>query len=185
MYNVFSIRADQVLQGHGTTNTGNLARKCFKDPAKFADALEIDRELIQNIVTILLLFKCKAYIDSNEVENLCLKTYNMHYNLYPWARMSPTVHKLLMHGCQIARKFPLPIAYFAEDAGESWHKYYRKNMIMHARQTSKANRLQDVFDRAIYLTDPMTSLISERSTKNEIIKLPTSLQKYHQDWLVK
>lgn len=73
--------------------------------------------------------------------------------------MSPTFHKLLKHGCEIARQLPLPVAFYAEDANESWHKYYRKNMIDHTRQNSRENRLQDVFNRAVYMTDPKISLI--------------------------
>ena len=133
---------------------------------------------------ILLLFECKAYLKINKVEKVCLETYNMYYELYPWIHISPTVHKLLIHGCQIAKKFPLPMAYFAEDAGESWHKHYRKNMVIHARQNSKINRLGDVFDRAIYLTDPMISLISGRKNMTKIITLPASVQEYILEGLV-
>ena len=73
--------------------------------------------------------------------------------------MNPSLHKLLKHGCEIAREFPLPMIYYSEDANESWHKLYRKNMSAHSRQNSRKNRLLDVFNRAVYLTDPMISLI--------------------------
>lgn len=73
--------------------------------------------------------------------------------------MSPTLHKLLKHSCDIVRELPLPVAYYAEDANESWHKLYRQNMIRHARQNSRKNRIIDVYNRAIYLSDPKISLI--------------------------
>ena len=73
--------------------------------------------------------------------------------------MKPTVHKLLRHSCEIARKFRLPMAYYSEDANESWHKLCRKFMVSHFRQTSRQKRLLDVFNRAVYLTDPKISLI--------------------------
>ena len=153
------VRVDQVLQGHGTTNTGNLARRCFHDPKLFAEALGIDPKLVENISVILSAFKSKKSVKLDELEQFCSNTYNLHYRLYPWARMNPSLHKLLKHGCQIARQFPLPIAYYAEDANESWHKVYRKNIKSHARQNSRKNRLFDIFKRAIYLSDPKISLI--------------------------
>lgn len=62
----------------------------------------------------------------DKLEEFCWSTYCLHYEKYAWARMSPSLHKLLKHGCEIARQFPLPISYYAEDANESWHKLYKK-----------------------------------------------------------
>ena len=95
----------------------------------------------------------------DEFENLCSKAHDLHYQLYPWARMSPTVHKLLIHSSDIIRQFPLPIAYYSEDASESWHKIYRQNLVSHARQISREARILDTFNRAVYVTDPVISLI--------------------------
>lgn len=39
------MHVDQVLQGTGTTNNENMARACFTDPNKFAEALEIDNKV--------------------------------------------------------------------------------------------------------------------------------------------
>lgn len=89
------------MQCHGTSNTGNLARRCFKDPTIFADALQIDCLLVTNIATILAAFKSKARINLDKLELFCWKTYCLQYELYPWARMSPTCHKLLKHGCSV------------------------------------------------------------------------------------
>lgn len=144
VYDLLGVKVDQVLQGHGTTNTGNVARRCFDQPDLFAEALEIDAELVRNIAMILLTFKSKNKIKLKELNEVCQQTYRLHYNKYPWARMNPTMHKLLIHGCQIAEQFPLPIAYFSEDANESWHKLYRENTISHSRQNSRENRILDV-----------------------------------------
>lgn len=73
--------------------------------------------------------------------------------------MNPSVHKLLRHGVKIAERFPLSLAYFAEDSAESMHKYYRKNSLAHARQSSRERRLLDVFNRSVDLSDPAVSLV--------------------------
>ena len=75
--------ADKVLQGHGTTNTGNIARTCFKDPEKFARSLEIDSEIVQNIATIIALFRVKEDVYLDRLKTLCRETYNLHYRMYP------------------------------------------------------------------------------------------------------
>lgn len=107
----------------------------------------------------------------------------MHYRLYPWARMNPTIHKFLRHGCEISSRFPLPIAYYADDALESAHKYYRKNMILHARQNSRRNRILDIFNRAVYMSDPKMSLIKigDRLRKLKKNKITSDMLKYIKD----
>lgn len=42
VYEAICVRVDVVKQGKGTTNTGNVARRCFADPDKFAEALGLD-----------------------------------------------------------------------------------------------------------------------------------------------
>lgn len=159
MNEAFGIRVDQVLQGHGTTNTGNLARLCFSDPIKFAKALEIDEELVSKISLILSLLRCKEELDIAKFETLCKDTYQLNYTRYPWSRMCPTLHKLLKHGTAIIQNFPMPIVYYSEDASESSHKIYRENLICHSRQTSRKDRIVDTFNRAMYTSDPLISLI--------------------------
>ena len=94
--------------------------------------------------------------------------------------MNPSMHKLLKHGCEVARKFPLPIAYYSEDGSESWHKLYRRNMTKHSRQTSRENRLLDVFNKALHLSDPKISLImiDKRLKKKKLRKTPRQVLKY-------
>lgn len=172
----FSIKVDQVLQGHGTTNTGNLSRKCFDDPQKFSEALEIDSRLVSNIALIINLLRCKQYLQLDEFERLCVKTHNLHYQLYPWARMCPTLHKLLKHSSDIIGRFPLPIAYYSEDASEAWHKMYRKNLVSHARQISREARIHDTFNRAVYVTDPLISLLYIQNRLKGQWKTPVTVE---------
>ncbi|KAJ8665723.1 hypothetical protein QAD02_007385 [Eretmocerus hayati] len=89
----------------------------------------------------------------------------MFYEKYDKAFMNPTLHKFLTHGSDIAEEFPLPVAYFSEDALECWHKILRRDKNAHARQCS---RREDLFNRAMHLSDPLISLISlETSVEKE------------------
>lgn len=169
LFEGFGIRVDQVLQGFGTTNTGNLARKCLSDPTKFAEYLELDERLVTNISTVITAFRCKQNLELDKVQILCSETYRLYFELYPWARMSPTVHKILKHGVDIAKQFPMPMAFFSEDANETSHKYYRSNFKNHARQYKRSARLLDVFNRQMYRSDPKVSMmyIQQRLKKHK------------------
>lgn len=159
LFEAFSVRVDEVQHGSGTSLTGNIARKCLRDPEALATALEIDSELVKRLWYILLAFRQKDGIDLHELERYCTETYKMYFSLYTWAKMNPSVHKLLRHGPAIANEFPLSLAYFSEDAAESMHKYYRKNSLAHARQSSREHRLLDVYNRSVDLSDPAISLV--------------------------
>lgn len=145
------------MVGFGTTNTGIVARRCFNEPEKFADCLGLDQQLVVNLATILACYRSKANIDYDALSIISKSTYRMHFTLYPWARMNPTKHKLLIHGPEVGKLFNLPLSFLAEDGQESWHKMYRKNIVGHARQDKREHRLTDTFDTAIYATDPVAN----------------------------
>lgn len=158
LFEEFSVRVDVVQHGSGTSMNGNSARKFFSDPPKLAKALGINEELVKRFAYSILAFKQKEGINLAKLETYCTETYKLYFSTYTWAKLNPTVHKMLRHGVAIAREFPLSLAYFAEDAAESMHKFYRKNSISHARQNSRANRLKDVFNRSVDLSDPLISM---------------------------
>lgn len=169
----FAVRVGEVQQGVGTSLNGNTARTCLKDPSALARVLELNEELVQRLAYILLAFRQKKDVDMTKLQSYCTQTYKLFFSAYDWAKMNPSVHKMLRHGVDIAKQFPLSLAYFAEDAAESMHKCYRKNSISHARQNSRANRLLDVFNRLIDLSDPLISLIYlEDRIKHEKDALP-------------
>ena len=128
---------------------------------------------------IIKAFKCKKNLKLGILERFCLETNDLYFYYYPWAHMNPSLHKLLVHGCQIAKKFPLPMAYFSEDANESMHKYYRDWITNRSRQNNRANRLLDTFNSAVYFSDPKISLynINDRIEKNENV-LPVDVQNF-------
>lgn len=76
------------------------------------------------------------------------------------AKMLPSVHTLLVHGCGIDRSFKYPHIYYAEDALEHWHKLNRINLRNHSRQSSRLNRIKDMANYAIYCSDPIISIAS-------------------------
>lgn len=67
----FGVRVDQVLQGHGTTNTGNLSGKFFDNLKKFSKSTCLNKRLVCNIATIISIYGCKKLFKQNFVEILC------------------------------------------------------------------------------------------------------------------
>lgn len=166
------------MVGYGTTNTGNVARRCFDEPEKFADACGLDREFFTNIATILRCYRSKFVLDFDAVERLSHQTYRQHFTLYPWARMNPTTHKILIHGPEIGRHFPLPLSFLAEDGQEAWHKYYRQNLVGHSRQDSREHRIMDTYNAAIYATDPFVTLSTHDEDKDDDEEIPEMIKQY-------
>lgn len=62
LYDKFEVKVDLCLQGHGTRNTGNLARRCFNDPKLFAECLELDYTFVQNLAHIIICFRAKKRV---------------------------------------------------------------------------------------------------------------------------
>lgn len=148
---------DQVLQGKGSSNTGNVAKRLLHNPILLAETLELEEEFVIKI--ILIAFSSKRQIDFDKMESICEKTNTIFYQQYSWAKMRPTVHKYLKHGVKHCKNFKHSQAFYAEDAGEHMHKLYRNYEKTHARQNSRKNRLMDTFNQALYKSDPLISLI--------------------------
>lgn len=53
--NLKNVNADQVLQAKETTDTGEMAKQCLNEPAKFAECLEIDKGFVIRLAKILML----------------------------------------------------------------------------------------------------------------------------------
>lgn len=49
----------------------------------------------------------------------------MYVKLYPWYPMSPTVHKILMHGPLVIQNAILPIGQLSEEAAKARNKHFR------------------------------------------------------------
>lgn len=154
----FHVHVDEVLQGKGKTNTGGIAKRLLSEPQKLATALELDVNFVTRLAKILSAMSCREAIDIDKLEEYCLETNSLFYQIYHWAEMRPTVHKFLVHGCQIIRQFRFPQLFYAEDGLERWHQSHRKNSREHSRQSSRLFRLTDMFNYAIYSTDPAVFL---------------------------
>lgn len=81
-------------------------------------------------------------------------------NLYDWHPMTPTMHKILVHGAVIIEKALLPIGQLSEEAAEARNKHFRCYRQDFARKFSRENYNQDVFNRLLLSSDLLLSIYS-------------------------
>lgn len=166
--NQLGLRVDQPIPGGaGTTNTGNVARRAFKDPQKLSEILELDYDLICNLRIILMLLSCHENVDPEKYDELAKTTAKMFVENYSWFNMTPTLHRILIHGAQVIRSSVLPVGMFAEHAAESLNKLYRYERIFHARKDSMEHNIFDMFTRLQISSDPFISSIKLQDTKTK------------------
>lgn len=138
-------------------SAGNTARKVFDNPVEAASILELDVTLIRRLAVVLKALTSGKELNISRYHSYALEVGELYRTLYPWAVMSPTLHKVLLHGAFIAEKAPFPLGELAEDAQESINKLlrdYRKN---HARQSGRSVNNEDIFKRLLIRSDPYIS----------------------------
>ena len=67
LFKLYGVRVDQPRQGGGTSNTGNVARVVFSNPAATAEALDLPQELIESLALIWRIIRSPVRIDPQKV----------------------------------------------------------------------------------------------------------------------
>ena len=83
-----------------------------------------------------------------------------------WFILSPTVHKIIVHGQEALEHFPIPISWLNEENLETSNKTFKKNRAHRASKVSPEATLRDCFQRQIACSDPiMLSKIHKNVSK--------------------
>lgn len=78
--------------------------------------------------------------------------------------MTPTMHKILMHGATIIEKALLPIGQLSEEAAEARNKHFRAYRQNFARKFSREQCNLDVYHRLLLSSDPLISSLRPKKT---------------------
>lgn len=89
--------------GFGNTNNGNTSRRFFMDPALSAQITDVDVQIIVRFKIILEAISSGHKIDTKKFEAYAMDTAKLYVQLYSWHPMTPTVHKILIHGPVVIR----------------------------------------------------------------------------------
>lgn len=85
------------------------------------------------------------------------ETAKIYVNIYGWYPMSPTVHKILIHGSTIIDKAILPIGQLSKEASEVRNKYLRQYREQFSRKFSRVQCNTDILNRLLLNSDPYFS----------------------------
>lgn len=105
-------------------NFGNTSRRFFEDPQLASDITGISHELIYRLKVILETISSGHIIDPEKYDKYALDTARLYVDLYPWHPMTPTMHKILIHGAIIIKNALLPIGQLSEEAAEARNKHF-------------------------------------------------------------
>lgn len=80
--------------------------------------------------------------------------------------MTPTLHKVLVHGPAIIKNALLPIGQLSEEAAEARNKHFREYRLNYARKFSREACNKDIINRLLLTSDPLLSSIRPKHKKN-------------------
>ena len=151
--------------GFGNTNNGNTSRRFFNDPETSADITGVDFRLISRMKIILEVISSGHKIDVEKFRQYTLDTAKLYVELYPWCPMTPTLHKVLVHGPDIVENALLPIGQLSEEAADTRNKHFREYRLSYARKFSRKDCNQDIINRLLLTSDPLLSSIGKKKHK--------------------
>lgn len=143
--------------GYGNSNDGNTSRRFFDYPECSSRITGINIDLIKRFQIILEVISSGYDIDPAKFDDYAHTTAKLYVELYGWHPMSPTVHKILMHGAQVISNHIVPIGQLSEEAAEARNKHFRKYRVDFARKFSRVDCNRDILNRLLLTSDPFIS----------------------------
>ena len=110
------------------------------------------------LATILKVYNSSRKVNTLELGNLCKDTYLLILDSFPWASITPTLHKILAHSEELIRESNAGFGLkdFSEEGTESCNKLIRKYRENLARKNSFETNLMDIFVRLASQSDPIS-----------------------------
>jgi hypothetical protein len=96
-------------QGFGSTNDGNTSRRFFENPDVSSRITGVNLDLTKRLKLVLEFFSSGHTIDTEKFSEYALETAKLYVALYAWHPMTPTMHKILVHGSSIIKHALLPL----------------------------------------------------------------------------
>ncbi|XP_069685850.1 uncharacterized protein [Periplaneta americana] len=166
--NRMGIIVDVPKPGSGNSNDGNTSRRFFMDPALSAEITGMNVELIYRFRVILEVISSGHKVDTLKFAAYTMDTAKLYVQLYSWHPMTPTMHKILIHGPTVIENALLPIGQLSEEAAEARNKHFRSYRQNYARKFSRESCNLDIINRLLLSSDPL--LTSMRPTPRKRTK---------------
>lgn len=163
--NEIGLLVDVPKAGFGNTNDGNTSRRFFSNPELAAEITGIDFNLIYRLKIILEVISSGHKVHLHKFADYCFDTAKVYVNLYPWHPMTPTMHKVLIHGATVIEKALLPIGMLSEEAAEARNKHFRLYRQNFARKFSRVDCNRDIINRLLLSSDPLITSLRPKPKK--------------------
>lgn len=169
------MKIDYVLQGKGTSNDGNTARRFFGDYKTSAKITGFNAELLKRFAVILQALASGRKINVRQFASYTEETASLYVKLYPWYYMPATVHKI--HGADVIDFAVVPIGQLSEEVLECRHKEVRRFRSQNTRKISRTKTNEDLLHVLLISSDPVVSLYRqiENSKKKDLFEEAESL----------
>lgn len=141
--------------GYGNTNDGNTSRRFFGNHELAAEITGVDINFIYRLKIILEVLSSGYRVNTETFSAYAKETAELYVQLYPWHPMTPTMHKILIHGPMVIENALLPIGQLSEEASEARNKHFRVYRQNFARKFSRVSCNMDVFNRLLLTSDPI------------------------------
>lgn len=148
---------DMPKVSYGNTNDGNTSRRFFENVSLAAEITGIDHNLLYRLKVILEVISSGHKIDTKKYDKYALDTAKLYVQLYGWHPMTPSMHKILIHGATIIENALLPIGQLSEEAQEARNKHFRMYRENFARKFSREDCNRDIYNRLLLSSDPLLS----------------------------
>ena len=186
-----NISIDQPSAQGGTSTTGNIVRQCFRrgddDKEDFlywiltfvpSEAKTHVATIYNNLGAILRVLNSSRKIDTRLLETVCKETYEIIIQHFPWANISPTVHKVLAHTPQVINEYNdgFGLENLSEEGLEASNKLIRRYRERLSRKFCFEDELSDIFIRLLSQSDPILGSFRKGGDKRQLVEASVSYQ---------
>ena len=127
----------------------------------------VPNQLVKNLHIIWSTLASGFAVDPDKFQALCDETRDIYFDErsgVSWYNISPTLHKVLVHGGDLIRNCVLPIGLTNEEAGEGNNKILRHVRLFHSRKNSWLDGMADLYHRLMDISDPVILEITKKKT---------------------
>ena len=110
-----------------------------------------------NLSAILRIFNGSQEVNTERLEDLSKNAYEIMLTTFPWANITPSLHKLLAHCTELIRDCNdgYGLNEYSEEAVESCNELILRDREPQSRKNSFTHNLKDVFTRILSQSDPL------------------------------
>ncbi|XP_053970340.1 uncharacterized protein LOC128872056 isoform X3 [Hylaeus volcanicus] len=154
--------------GFGNSNDGNTSRRFFANHLLSASTTQIDVQFIYRLKVILEAISSNHKINVDKFAAYASETAKLYVELYPWHPMTPTMHKILIHGAAVIEHAILPIGQLSEEAAKVRNKHFRQYRQNYSRKFSRKLCNEDVINRLLLTSDPLLTSLRPKQRKRTL-----------------